>query len=325
MRGDASSGWLAAPTWLVDAPSLRETLDQLRTALLNPRPLASGGETLMHDRKAVTDSLRYVLDRLDGIDLSASRAVSGVVREFRSESQASRLRELFDGLQHGLRQRVLSILGPTKIAVVARLLASPTPDVLRILGREDDENSHSDLIAWLLNPRKAPIVALHALRQLTSRLDDAHQWASRLADAVADESVSVRREMVIARELSIADDLCRIDIVVTGPGFILAIENKVWSREHSDQTGTYWGWLETCSGLRGGLFLSPSGVVAGSSAFHAISYLHLVSALTEGPSRAAITQSEEIVLASYLKTLARGIIPVEMRAVLEVAINPEAP
>ena len=325
--GEATPGWWSAPTWLVDAGKLRGTLDRLHVALDKPHTAAVSptGDMLVHDRRAVADSLRHVLDRLGKVDLDATRALSGVMREFRSEARATSLRELFDGLQGALRRRVGAILGPAKTAVVQRLLASPTPDVLRILGREDDENSHSDLIAWLLNPRRAPIVALHALRQLTARLDDPEQWAFSLANAVADDSVSVRRELVIARELAGEDDLSRVDIVVTGPGFILAIENKVWSSEHSDQTKTYWSWLASCRGLRGGLFLSPSGVTAVSGDFKALSYLDLVAALAEGPSRASISEMEEIVLASYLKTLARQIIPVEMRAVRELATNREAP
>jgi hypothetical protein len=41
---------------------------------------------------------------------------------------------------------VTRILGVDKLLAAKRLLASPSPDLLRILGREDDENSHSDLI-----------------------------------------------------------------------------------------------------------------------------------------------------------------------------------
>lgn len=130
---------------------------------------------------------------------------------------------------------------------------------------------------------------------------------------------------MIAREFGDGDDLARVDITVSGPGFILAIENKVWSREHSDQTQTYWDWMEPMNCLRGGLFLSPSGMAATCSEFKAISYLELVSCLIEGYSIAPISNSEEIVLASYLKTLGREIIQVEMRAIRELATGMEQP
>ena len=105
--------------------------------------------------------------------------------------------------------------------------------------------------------------------------------------------------------------------MLSGPGFILAIENKVWSQEHSDQTNTYWAWMQPISGRKGGLFLSPSGLTAACPDFKPISYLELVECLLEGAANESLGQAEEIVLASYLKTLAREVIPVEMRAVLE--------
>lgn len=310
---------IAAATLSVDSNTLRSALDGIRAAL--QRPLVSSTTptaALVHDHKAITTSIREILDRLDGVDLAAVQALSGVVKEFRTEHEAGHLRALFASLQSGWQERVRRILGVDKVSLVAQLLSSPAPDVLRILGKEDDENAHSDLIAWMLDPRKAPVIAPHALRRIASRLDD-HLWRSRLADAVATDSLSVRREVVIAREFGDGDDLARVDITVSGPGFIIAIENKVWSSEHSDQTKTYWQWLEPMRCLRGGLILSPSGMNATCVEFKPISYMELVSCLIEGASIAPISHSEEIVLASYLKTLAREIIQVEMRAVREIA------
>lgn len=314
---------LVASALRLEAESLRSTLDNLRTALARPliAPAVSTG-ALVHDRHAIADSLRDILDRLGSVDLTAVRALSGVMQEYRTSGDAERLREVFAGLQHGWQQRVRHVLGVDKVPIVARLLASPAPDVLRMLGKEDDENAHSDLIAWLLDPHRAPVIAPHALRRLVSRLDD-DNWRSRVADAVATDSLSVRREVVIAREFADGADLSRVDLTISGPGFILAIENKVWSSEHSDQTQTYWDWMEPMRCLRGGVFLSPSGMTAACSAFKPISYLELVSCLIEGASIAPISDSEEIVLASYLKTLAREIIQVEMRAVRELAAGME--
>lgn len=272
------------------------------------------GRLLPHDQSAIAASVREVLAAVDSVDVEAVRARSSMVREFRSTEHAQRLSALMGSLQVALQRHVAGVLGPTKTTAVRRLLDSPAPDVLRILGREDHENSHSDLIAWLLNPRRAPVIALHALRRLTARLDDAATWASALADAVADDAVSVRREYILhGRDLV---EQRRIDIVVSGPRFVLAIENKVWANEHTDQTVAYRTWLDELGApeLRAGLFLSPDGRTAAAPTFAPVSYLDLVDALLDGPARASITQAEEIVLASYLKTLARGVIPVEMRA-----------
>jgi hypothetical protein len=310
---------IAAATLTVDAALLRSTLDRLRGALDRPHTVSSiPTGTLVHDREAVADSLRFIIERLGGVDLTAAQSLSSVMQEYRTEHDARKLREVFAGLQRGWQERVRRVLGVDKVPIVARLLASPAPDLLRILGKEDDENAHSDLIAWLLNPRKAPVVAPHALRRLAARLDD-DNWRARVADAVATDSLSIRREVKIARDFGDGNDLDRVDITISGPGFMLAIENKVWSREHGDQTQVYWSWMEPMRCLRGGLLLSPSGMTASCFEFKSVSYLELVSSLVEGPSIAPLSNSEEIVLASYLKTLAREITQVEMRAVHEIA------
>jgi hypothetical protein len=224
---------------------------------------------------------------------------------------------LFASLQDGWRQFITRSLDKAKLITLYRLLGSPAPDVLRMLGREDDENSHSDLIAWLLSPKRAPTVAKHALFALTEKLEKREEWRKCIDAAVAADLISVRREMLIGRELAGSDDLCRVDIVVSGPRFVLAIENKVWSREHWDQTTLYWSWLEPMTCLRAGLFLSPSGITASCPAFGPVSYVGLVSALLEGPANSSISPAEEIVLSSYLKTLQRYILPVEIKAAID--------
>jgi len=306
-----------AASWMVDAPALQQTLDRLRDALERPLSLVDSG--LGHDRNAIATSLKLILAKVGSSQFAPPRGMSGYV----PEAQADSLKELFVGLGVGWRKRVTRILGVAKLRELTRLLASPTPDLLRILGREDHENSHSDLIAWLLSPWRAPAIAPMALRVLVSTFEQPEAWRTTLDTALASEVISVRREMPIGRELANSDDRCRVDIVVSGPGFVLAIENKVWSSEHSDQTRTYWGWLEEMRGLKGGLFLSPSGLTAASSSFHTVSYLDLVSALLEGPAKHSISAGEEIVLSSYVKTLARTILPVEMRAVVEAAAQSE--
>ena len=309
----------AAPAWMVDKDELRNTLDRLREALQRPIGVVAGA--VEHDRSQIASSLRTILDRFDAMDLTATSEISGFIREFRPAGQFAQLRDLFQALHLGWRQRVTRILGTDKLRAARRLLSSPSPDLLRILGREDDENSHSDLIAWLLTPRRAPSVAPRALRKLVSTLEDADRWNTHL-DARGNELnelISVRREVYLGKEIAGVDDRCRIDILVCGPGFVLAFENKVWSIEHSDQTATYWSWLAPMTCLRAGLFVSPSGIPACCPGFASISYLDLVSALLEAPAAGSLEPTEEIVLASYLKTLARSILPVEMRAIVEAA------
>lgn len=306
-----------APGLKVDVTALRETLDRLAVALERATVSVINSGALGHDGERITSSVRLLLAEIDRTDLDAVRALSGHIREYRPHSQAEALRSIFASLQEGWREFVTRSLGKAKLRALYRLLASPTPDVLRILGREDDENSHSDLIAWLLSPQRAPTIAKHALVALTAALPDATEWAKRIEAAASAGLISVRREMLIGRDLAGSDDLCRVDVALSGPGFVLAIENKVWASEHWDQTTLYWSWLEPLKCLRAGLFLSPSGLTAACPQFSTVSYLGLVSALLEGPANSQITPAEEIVLSSYLKTLQRYILPVEIKAAID--------
>lgn len=305
---------IAKATWSIDAESLRDTLDRIRTALDAPAVFTGTSEEPL-EYQLVAQKLRPFLERLSAIDLSAVTIGSGIVGPLR----APHLLDVFDKLHQELKAYVTRVLGLDKVSILFHLLSSAVPDMLHILGKSDDENAHSDVIAWLLDPRRAPTVARHALRRLATHLPEEF-WRAHLAESVATDSISIRREVVIAQDFKNADDLSRIDIVISGPRFMLAIENKIWSREHSNQTKNYWQWLQSMKDLRAGILLSPSGMAASCPEFTAISYLDLVSSLLEGATIEPLTSTEEIVLASYLKTLARKILQVEMRAVLELAI-----
>jgi hypothetical protein len=146
-------------------------------------------------------------------------------------------------------------------------------------------------------------------------LDDPLEWRQSLVEALANDSLRVRTEYILAREWTEEQRLDRIDIVVSGPRCVLAIENKIRAREHDAQTERYWAWLEPLTCRRGGLFLSPTGLPPLSQGFRAISYLELLGCLLEGPIRGELSPSEEIVLSSYAKTLSRGVLRAELRLI----------
>ncbi len=76
------------------------------------------------------------------------------------------------------------------------------------------------------------------------------------------------------------------------------------AREHDDQTIAYWEWLAGHRVEHAALFLSPAGFPAASENFKPVSYLELLACLLEGPIRTKPAPAEELVLASYVKTLA---------------------
>jgi hypothetical protein len=309
---------LYAGAWAVDAAKLRATLDDLRSALALHAPVLVDTSTLLSiDRARLAEVLRALVARLASRAAIDAPAHGSFVPELGSPVRSSELGLLFRDLQAAWKRRLYQALGLTKTWRLRDLLARPSPDLVSIFGRENHENTHSDMLAWLLDPRTAPVIAPHALRKLVAVLGS-EAWPAGLEDAISRQCLSVRREYVIGREWDSGGDLARIDIVIIGPAFVLAIENKVWASEHADQTTSYWRWLRSLPGLRGGILLSPSGVCADCPDFRPVSYLDMVAYLLEGPSRAAVSPEEESVLSSYLKTLAGSVLRTELRALAEI-------
>jgi hypothetical protein len=153
---------------------------------------------------------------------------------------------------------------------------------------------------------------------LAEFLDETAKWSRHLTEAAASNCLSVKREYTLAREWTAEDSTDRLDLVISGPGFVLGLENKVSAREHSGQTAGYWRWLSEVTGVRGGLYgglyLSPAGLAPASEGFRAVSYMDLLACLLEGASDHDVNSTEEVVLASYVKTLAGYVLRTELRA-----------
>jgi len=309
---------------------LSETLDAVRRALPTVALQAGCTVPFLAERPRVLESLRAVLDRINKEELDNQRVLSGGVIEYRTADQAAALQEVLLQLQHGWERRIASKLGPERVAALLRLLEADVPDFLDLLGRVDNENANSDVLAWLLSPRRAPGIAPATLYRLVTFLeppkDREHpgEWQRRLRTAVDANCLSVRRELVFGREWSDESSEERLDLMISGPTFILVIENKLWSPEHAKQTEGYSRWLSQQSGLTGGLFLSPTGAPPLSKGFQAVSYMDLLGCLLEGPAAGvSLTRQEEIVLGSYLNTLARRVLRTELRT-LRVGGGPSA-
>lgn len=298
--------------------SLRQMLELLRVAL-NAHGDAHGPRAERVSAPGdirVLQSLRDVICVLDGADLRGPAERPSVAAMLGGAEGLERLRATLSALQPSWMALVRSKLQAGEIQRLRALLEAPGPDLLELVNRADDENSHSQTLRWLLDPRTAPSIAPGALVRLTENLPEPHKWRDAIAAAAAGGFLSVRREYVIGAEW--ADfDLDRIDIVVSGANFILAIENKLWSTEHDEQTVTYWKWLQELPGLKAGIYLTPSGMPAACSEFRAVSYLELLGCLLAGASEGATNATERIVLSAYVKTLARWVLRAELRAVAE--------
>jgi hypothetical protein len=273
-------------------------------------PLAG---VMLHNRDAIAESLRAVLAATATAGLRTS-SLRGMMSEYRDPSQIERLRSALIDLHDGWVRRTKDRLGEAKLLRLKDLLEVPSAEFLDVIQRTRDENTHSQVLRWLLDPRSAPGVAPSALRRLVSGLDDSSLWRASLDRALENDLVSVKREFTIGREWG-GDELDRIDLVISGPGFLLAIENKTQSMEGRSQTLAYWRWLSSLPGLRAGVFLTPTGVVADCPDFKPFSYLDLLDCLLDDPG-VPLEEEENVVLSSYLRTLKNHILRIELRGSL---------
>jgi hypothetical protein len=300
---------------MLDAPALRGTLDAVRVALTRSSGLAAIplSAVMLHDRDSIAESLRAVLAAAATVGLRTS-SLRGMMSEYRDPSQVERLRGALMELHGGWVRRTTSRLGEAKLLRLKQLLEKPSAEFLDVIQRTRDENAHSQVLRWLLDPRSAPGIAPCVLRGLVSGLNDSRLWRASLDRALERDLISVKREFTIGREWG-GDELDRIDLVISGPGFLLAIENKTQSMEGRSQTVAYWRWLSSLPGLRAGLFLTPTGVAAECPDFKPFSYLDLLDCLLNDPG-IPLREEENVVLSSYLRTLKNHILRIELRGSL---------
>jgi hypothetical protein len=267
----------------------------------------------LYDRQHLSETIRMVLEAFERHEYGRRFGAAEMPPEARDPERCKLLDGIIRDLRRAWRERTITALGLERVVVLRRFLALPAPDWLSVLGRSNDENSHSAVLAWLLSPRTAPSIAACALRDIVGQFDDAQEWKRALEIALKSDTLSVRREYVFGREWVGSHELDRIDVVITGPGLTIAIENKTRAPEHCGQTETYWQWLQSVQGLRGGIFLTPRGTAASCSAFRPMSYLMLLRSLLDAPATRQIGTTEELVLAGYVKTLAASVLRTELR------------
>jgi hypothetical protein len=315
----------STPAWAIDAPNFRRFLDQLGLALRRPPSAKLSSLALGGDARRVSESLRLIANAARDTQVDVDTALAARPGSFSDSTQAARLAELVTELSGLWRVRVAMAIRPRRVTLLRSLLREPAPDFLGIIRKEHDENAHSDVLRWLLDPNTAPTIAPVALHALVSRLPNKDEWRSALQAGLALRCIYVRREMVIGNDLKENENRDRIDLMIEGPGFVLGIENKVFADEHEGQTRSYTRWLRalgrtTFAGnpkLVAGLFLSPSGGLAGSSLFSSLSYLELCACLLDVPAADLLT-SERQVLAGYMKTLQGRILRAEFQALLHM-------
>ena len=182
-------------------------------------------------------------------------------------------------------------------------------DLFRLLnvnwGREE---IHSQVLAWLLNPRG------------NHQLDDAFLKGFLSATTALELSGADLSAARVHREWynNVDGQTGYLDILILDDErrFLCAIENKVWSGEHSGQLTRYRRALETDypDFTRFYLFLSPSGISAQDATerdfWKEVDYGVVCQAVEETVARRADSTSEDVrvFLRQYAKALRRYIL-----------------
>jgi hypothetical protein len=166
-----------------------------------------------------------------------------------------------------------------------------------IFGRTYDENFISDYLAHLLDPERngigfAPLQALASL--VDSEIDSGGE-------------VKIDREYIFQTGR-------RIDLLVhLGDETILGIENKIFSSEGEDQTGSYARSIaqefpEMSAML---VYLTPQGTAPVSSCFTSLSYARLLAALRHIPFSVMPDIQKAVIWEDFLNHLEDYIVMVE--------------
>lgn len=288
----------------VDTGRVRETFETLGVALAKHAspvvapPIATHSEisTMIATLRSVADAARSWVPKVQTV--SARR--HGVTQ----------VTYLLNGLSEAWNRHVEDELGDRGLRTVASLLQRPVPDFLSLLRRQRDENSHSDVIAFFCDPSCAPSIAQDLLVEITSGFDNSPQLHEAIVTGCRSGTIAVQREA----ELVIDKRRGFIDILVKSDRFAIAIENKVGTSEHSNQTEFYAEWLQNNFAISSGIFLSPIGKPAISPAFVPLSYFRLMKLLVTIAAD-GMTDAEATVLSSYLKALRAGVLQTEFAAI----------
>lgn len=139
-----------------------------------------------------------------------------------------------------------------------------------------DENFLSDFLAYILNPKENGI----GLEPLIKLIEDYSKQGVRILESLTLPEIN---SIEVIREYSF-DDGKRIDIIIEiKDKMVIAIENKIYSKEYNNQTKGYANSIkkEFQNHEYILLFLTPLGNIPSSSDFSPISYKKLIEKLKE--------------------------------------------
>lgn len=193
-------------------------------------------------------------------------------------------------------------------------------NMFEVLKVEKAEIRHSNIIAWLLDPSEAHGLGASFLRELIKAVikskdndygDDYSYEGEEIEKNIVEWTLTDFDTVNVKREEKAGDRYADIVVRATAnnKNYLLAIENKVSSKESTDQTKTYYKELiKENADLNAFVFLSPSGEVPKDKHWYVLTYEDIISALDIARKNRTLSDKANLILDDYVKSVKKHII-----------------
>ena len=200
-------------------------------------------------------------------------------------------------------------LEDTNVEHIKEVIGNEQPNIFKILRVTNAEIRHSNFLSWLLDPNEnhnLKEVVLNKFLQEIINSSDSFDESVTIED-IGIENVEIRREWE------------NIDLLIILDEYVLCIENKIFSGEHSDQLTRYKNIVETnfSDKTQIYIYLNPFGYSSygESDVYLPISYQVIIDIL-ENLNLDEIDTTVKSFIQQYLLTLRRDIMGIDENAEL---------
>lgn len=202
-----------------------------------------------------------------------------------------------------------NFLEDSSVDDIKKSIGDESPNIFKILRVSNAEIRHSNFLSWLLDP-----TANHKLNDsvLSKFLQEIINSSDNFDESIAVEDIGIKN-VEIRREWE------NIDLLIILDEYVLCIENKIFSGEHSDQLTRYKNIVETNFPNKSQIYvyLNPFGYSSfgESDVYLPISYQVIIDIL-ENLNFEEIDMTVKSFIEQYLLTLKRDIMGIDENAEL---------
>ena len=202
-----------------------------------------------------------------------------------------------------------NFLEDSSVDDIKKSIGDESPNIFKILRVSNAEIRHSNFLSWLLDP-----TANHKLNDsvLSKFLQEIINSSDNFDESITVEDIGIKN-VEIRREWE------NIDLLIILDEYVLCIENKIFSGEHSDQLTRYKNIVETNFPDKSQIYvyLNPFGYSSfgESDVYLPISYQVIIDIL-ENLNLEDIDMTVKSFIEQYLLTLKRDIMGIDENAEL---------